>query len=162
MFAPDTASSPIASRVLSTVVLSVLLQFGVLAWFLVGQGYDRATANLIPQAGVLAVPLLALLLMTGTSASSPGAARYRKAVLRMAILYVLGVLVPGLAILHLVPFTSPFDELWWIMGSVTVVCGGLAAWWAGLFRAGWIPSVLLAVILLASAFGWRAFLFSFF
>lgn len=162
MFASDTPTSSIASRVLRAIVLLALLQFGVLVWFLIGQGYDRATANLIPQAGVLAVPLLACLLISGTRSESSWWVRYRSAVLRMAIVYAVGILVPGWVILHLVPFTSPFDELWWILGSVTVVSGGLAGWWAGIVWAGWIPLVLMASGALASALGWRALLFSFF
>jgi len=123
MTRPRTPSSSIRGtdhfgrRLVSAFTLVLLFQFGTAVWFMVGQGYDRATAGLVPWGGLLALPLVALLIRAGMP-RGPGTrwGRLGRAMLAAAGLYVLAVLGPAWIILSLLDLGSPFSEFWWILG----------------------------------------------
>ena len=156
-------------RVFSALAFVWLAQFGIALWFMIGQGYDRATADLVPIAGLGMVPVFAWLLRSGLpNLAGSKAKRIGMAMLYAVALYLIGLIVPAQAVLHGFPFTSPFDELWWLLGSATAVTATILAYtkgWARAAKAGSKGLVMGVLILLGSGVSvplWRVFVFSFF
>lgn len=156
-------------RLGSALAIVWLGQFGIVLWFMIGQGYDRATADLIPIVGLAMLPIIAWLLRSGLpELKGPRSRRMGRAMLQAAILYAMGLIVPAQVILHGIPFSSPFDELWWMLGSATTVLAAMLIWRKGYLdgsarSARGVGFALL--LLLGSALslpGWRVFVFGFF
>lgn len=147
-------------RLLSGSLVVILWQFVILFWFLIGQGYDRSTASLVAWGSWALVPLLALLLTTGVEDIGSRWARYRSGLLRSLALAVLGIWIPAVLVVGLMPLKSPFAELWWMLVGATLVSGSLTLVWQ---RLRSMPERVLFALLTAGAiFGWRQLLFSFF
>lgn len=147
----------------TAILLLWILQLGIMAWFMVGQGYDRATAALLPRLGLLALPLMALLIRAGMPrATKTRLARFSQAMLQAAALYAMSLLLPGWIILALMNLESPFSELWWILGASTTVVVSLltvlkaprSIWW--LFAGALAGSAIAGILLV------RTIVFSFF
>ena len=156
------AIQPVRS-LFTAILLLWMLQLGIMAWFMVGQGYDRATAALLPRLGLLAIPLMALLIRAGMPrAITTRLARFSKAMLQAGALYAMSLLLPGWIILYLMNLESPFSELWWILGASTAVLVGLltvlkaprSTWW--LFAGALAGSAIAGILLV------RTIVFSFF
>jgi hypothetical protein len=166
---PTPSIANVARRILSSLVLVWMAQFGIAIWFMIGQGYDRATADLIPIAGMGIVPAFAWLIRAGLpTLEGTTAKRMGKAMIQAATLYLVGVIVPAQAVLRGLSFSSPFDELWWLLGLSSGMLAAYLAFTKGLSHSSQAGSrclVISALIILgsgASVLLWRAFVFSFF
>lgn len=157
-----TTSSYRVRRVLTGALLVVLCQFGITVWFMIGQGYDRATANLVPVIAALLIPVLALLMKSGTNVTAGTWVRYRTSLLGTVLLYGIGVLMPAAFVLHVHAFSSPFDELWWILGGSTVLGSAIVLAWKGLVPGLWLGWASFLLIVAGGVFGLRQVVFSFF
>jgi len=150
-------------RLLSSLLIVWLSQFGIAVWFMVGQGYDRATAGLVPWVGVVLLPLIAWLMRVGMRAQKdPWARKAGKALVQAAGLYAMGLIVPALVILNLLDLSSPFDELWWMMGCATAILAAILYRLKSPEPKSALFGVLLLLGSVASIPGWRAFVLSFF
>jgi hypothetical protein len=155
------AMSSISWKRIATGSLAVLTwQFIILAWFLVGQGYDRSTAMLVAWSSWALVPVVALLLSSGIDDALSGWKRHRQALLRSVLLSGIGVWVPAMVVVGLIPIRSPFAELWWTLVGTTLVSGALLVRWQRL--ASLSERVLFGALVAAGILGWRQLLFSFF
>ena len=112
---------------LGTATVAVWIhQFGIVVWFLVGQGYDRSTASLVTWAALALLPLTACLIRAGLPEQDGSRfVRVSKALLQAVGCYAAGVLLPGWLIVNAASLGSPFSELWWILGSSSLVLGGI-------------------------------------
>lgn len=131
-----TRTSPslnLRGRLLPGLLLLWASQFGLALWFMVGQGYDRATAEIVPVIGLGLLPLMALAFSFNEA--------FRYAVERVAggkssrmalmpammvlflLLFGLCIIAPALVVLRLVQPPGPFDELWLMLGATTVMLG---------------------------------------
>jgi hypothetical protein len=149
---------------LSTAAFVVWIhQAGIVVWFMVGQGYDRSTATLVIWASLALIPLTAWLMRAGLAElEGSRVKRTGKALLHAAGLLAAGVLVPGWLVVNAASLGSPFAELWWLLGSSSLILGGI------LFHLK-APTHRRArfalVLLLGCALGlplWRALVFSIF
>jgi len=150
-------------RVLTAAVLLWIVQLGIMAWFMVGQGYDRSTAAMLPWFGLLLVPVMAVLMRAGMPPWSPSRSiRMARSVAVAGILYLIGVLVPGWIVTTVMHLDSPFTELWSILTmSTALVVLGLV----GHKAPPHLRWHFLAVLILSGAAGWmlvRRIVFSFF
>lgn len=158
-----TTNRMTAIRLATALLLIWTLQFGIVLWFMIGQGYDRATATQIPWAGVLLLPIFGLLVRSGLPRVD--GSRVKKvgiALVQAAGLYLGGVLVPGWVILHGLLLTSPFDELWWMLGASTILIWGLLVMLKSPKDRRTLYAVLLFLGSAAALPGWRLFVLAFF
>ena len=147
-------------RLFSGALTVAVWQFAVLAWFLVGQGYDRTTAGMVAWGSWALVPLLAFLLLTGVEVTDNRWLRYRDAVVRSALLAALGVWIPAILVVAVMPLKSPFAELWWMLAGATLISGTLTARWQRL--SSFPERLLFALVIGGAILVWRQLLFSFF
>ena len=147
-------------RLFSGALTVTVWQFAVLAWFLVGQGYDRSTAWTVAWGSWALVPLIALALMSGVERAGSTWLRYLTALVRSAVLAMAGVWGPAVLVVGVINLKSPFSELWWMLVGVTLVSGTLVLSWQGLKST--LERILFVALVGGAILGWRQLLFSFF
>ena len=144
----------------------------LVAWFMYGQGWDRASADMVVQRSLFLIPVLAFALMYsapfnafstrifGVQASA--VRKYLYMLLIVCALCIVGFGIPFLVVFKWQQPPSPFEELWMMMGGTAVLMGGAIYWIIKpVVHRHWFALAYLAAIaglLLAS----RAFVFSFF
>ena len=144
----------------------------LVAWFMYGQGWDRASAAIVVQRSFLLIPVLALALTFSSPFEKVAArffgskkrfvTRYLHMLVIVSALCLLGFGLPYLVVFKWQQPPSPFEELWMMMGGTAVLMGGAVYWIVKPAQhRHWFALAYLAVtagILLGS----RAFVFSFF
>jgi len=108
-------------------------QFGLALWFMVGQGFDRSTAEIVPVMGIGLLPLMALAFSFNEAFRCAVERVAGKKSSRMALmpammvlfllLFGLTILAPALVVLGLLQPPGPFEELWLMLGATTVLLG---------------------------------------
>ncbi len=152
-----------AGRLFSGLAIVWLSQFGIILWFMIGQGYDRATAGLVPLGGLALIPLVAWAVRAGLPALEDSTIKRLGMAHGQALaLYVFGILVPAWIILRLLALPSPFLELWWMVGASTVILGSLVYYWKTPTYQRAFFALFFLVGCVASLPGWRLLIFSFF
>ena len=153
------------------LVLSIPLMV-VVAWFLYGQGWDRTSAMMVIWRSLLLIPLVAgALCFNGSFRSKMELYFGKRASLESAffpmLLFVSGLLLLGIGLPYLIVFVwqdppSPFEELWMMLGGITVTLGGLIYWVVKpqKHRHWFAISYLVGCLLLLLSL--RALIFSFF
>ena len=142
-------------RALVAVLLLGLVLFGIAMWFMVGQGYDRATARIVPQAALAIIPVLSAVLYFHSPTRQAMELVFGRRprflggwVATMAFLFGLLMATVGLAwalvFLVLKP-ASPFQELWYFLGGTTMLTGGIlyAVYAPVAYRALYALSILI-------------------
>ena len=160
------------SRLAVGVGLMAVVHLVILLWFLIGQGYDRTTARLVLQVSVLLIPIGGLVLYFNAAFRDAMervfgprerlAAGFLPMSAYLTGLVLVGIVLPALVVFMLLDPTGPFEELWVVMGSVTVVFGGFIYF---ILKPVSHRALFALAFLIANAgilLGYRAFLFSFF
>ena len=123
----------LSGRLLPGLLLLWASQFGLAIWFMVGQGYDRSTAEIVPVVGVGLMPLMAFAFTFNEAFRFAievvvGAKPSRMAAMpAMMVLFLsffgLCIIGPALVVLKLIQPSGPFSELWLMLGTTTVLLG---------------------------------------
>ena len=162
---------PMKNLITGVLLLSVSLLV-LVVWFMYGQGWDRASAQMVVERSFLLLPVLAFALMFSapfnqTTKKMLGETdsfvrRYVRMLGLLITLCLIGFGVPYLIVFIWQQPPSPFEELWMMMGGVAVLMGGSIYW---IVKPGthrhWFAFAYLAACAVV-LFGLRAFVFSFF
>jgi len=159
-------------RLISSFSVIAIIQFGVGIWFMVGQGYDRATAGIVLQYAALLIPLGGLVLfyiapfraaMERWFGERPNLALgYLPMTAFVAVVVALGVGVPAFTTFVILEPASPFSELWIFMGGISMALGSLIYF---ILKPASHQRIFALVFLGLNAIiliGMRMFVFSFF
>ncbi len=165
-------SSMIKSRLLPGMALLWGSQLGLAIWFLVGQGYDRTSAEIVPVIGLGMLPLTALAYSYNMAFCNFVEQVVGKKPSRLALLpammvlfllfFALCIVGPALIVLKLIQPPGPFEELWLMLAATTVLHGtaihfltvpeGRQAFYALSFLIGASLGLILIRILVFSFF----------
>ena len=154
------------------LVLLAAAEMAVVVWFMYGQGFDRVSAQIVIKYGVLLIPIVSILLVRDRSyrvvrerlfgVKANIGWSYITTLVTFAATTLIGIGIPALVVFSLIRPTGPFEELWLMMGGVTVLFGALqfVIYLPKIGRIWYGAGFLLGLI--GILMGLKAFVYSFF
>lgn len=149
-----------------------MAELAVVGWFMYGQGFDRASAQIVIKVSVLLIPIVSIILIPDRSyrmvrerlfgVRAMMGWSYITTLATFAATTLVGIGIPALVVFGLIQPSGPFDELWLMMGGVTVLFGALQF---GIYlpktgRIWYGAGFLLGLVGIVT--GLKAFVYSFF